>query len=131
MTQNESRKHTILIAEDEETNYLFLSEFLGKKGYAVIRAENGLESVDIIKSKKKIDLILMDIKMPVMNGYEATRLIKELKPEIPIIAQTAYALAGDSIKAREAGCDYYLAKPIRINILDEIIEKALKNAASK
>ncbi|MFC2106736.1 response regulator [Bacteroidota bacterium] len=131
MTHSENRKYTILIAEDEETNFLFLSEFLGKRGYDIIRAENGLESVDIIKSEKKIDLILMDIKMPLMNGYEATRLIKELKPEIPIIAQTAYALAGDSIKAREAGCDYYLAKPIRINILEEFVLKALKDTASK
>lgn len=125
MDQNGNRKKTILIAEDEDTNYLFLSEFLTKKGYRVIRAENGVETVDKIKSGEIVDLILMDIKMPIMNGYEATIEIKKIKPDIPIIAQTAYALAGDSIKAREAGCDNYLSKPIRITMLEEIVRNTL------
>jgi len=71
-------------------------------------------------------LVLMDIKMPDLNGYEATKLIKKFRPELPIIAQTAYALYGDDIKAKEAGCDEYITKPIRKKELFELIDKYLK-----
>jgi CheY-like chemotaxis protein len=78
----------------------------------LIRAKNGKEAVEIAKSNKDIDIILMDIKMPEKDGYTATSEIKKFRPNLPIIAQTAYAMEGDEEKAFQAGCDDYIAKPI-------------------
>jgi CheY-like chemotaxis protein len=105
-----SRK-TILIAEDVESNFLFLDEVIKKTGATILWATNGEKAIDLFK-KHKIDLILMDIQMPVMNGFEATRIIKKINPSIPIISQTAYAMAEDRDKSLEAGCDDYISKPI-------------------
>jgi CheY-like chemotaxis protein/anti-sigma regulatory factor (Ser/Thr protein kinase) len=110
----------ILIAEDEETNFFFLSEILNQTGAKVIHAHNGSEAIDICMKNKSIDLVLMDIKMPVLNGYEATRKIKELRPDLPVIAQTAFAFSDDLKKALDAGCDDYIAKPI---LKEYLIEK--------
>jgi PAS domain S-box-containing protein len=106
-------KKTILIVEDEYSNYFFLELMFSKMGITPIVAHNGQEAIDICKSNPEIDLILMDLKMPVLNGFEATKQIKAMRPELPIIAQTAYALSADKHKAIEAGCDDYLTKPIR------------------
>ena len=111
-TVNNHTTTTILVAEDEQLNYLFLSEILQGEKYQVIHALNGKEAVDIIYANDKIDLVLMDIKMPVMNGYDATKEIKKRKPHIPIIAVTAFALEEEKEMAFEAGCDDYLSKPI-------------------
>jgi CheY-like chemotaxis protein len=78
----------------------------------ILRAENGRIAVDLCLNNPNIDMVLMDLLMPVMNGYEATRQIKAQRPELPIIAQTAYAMADDRRKALEAGCDDFIAKPI-------------------
>jgi PAS domain S-box-containing protein len=110
----------ILIAEDEETNFFFLSEILNQTGAKVIHAHNGSEAIDICVKNQSIDLVLMDIKMPVLNGYEATRKIKELRPDLPVIAQTAFAFSDDLKKALDAGCDDYIAKPI---LKEYLIEK--------
>ena len=110
----------ILIGEDEEINYRFFEEILIDTKVNLIWAVNGKEAIEQCMVSDSIDLILMDIKMPVLNGYDATREIKKLKPNIPIIAQTAYALVGDEMKAREAGCDDYIHKPIDI---DSLIQK--------
>lgn len=113
----------ILIAEDVESNFLYLNAVLSKIKAQITWAKNGREAVDRFKADQGYDLILMDLQMPEMNGYEATRQIKAINPEIPIIAQTAFAMAEDRAKALDAGCDEYLAKPIRSKDLLNIIEK--------
>jgi CheY-like chemotaxis protein len=119
----------VLIAEDDESSYMYLKTVLDKIGMKNIRAENGESAVDLCFQNKEIGLVLMDINMPLMNGYEATKIIKSKFPELPIIAQTAYAVAGDREKVFEAGCDEYISKPIKQDILLDKIEKifALKN----
>ncbi|MFP4366564.1 MAG: response regulator [Bacteroidales bacterium] len=104
---------TLLIAEDEDFNFLLLEEFLNDTNINIIRACNGKEAVNICKSSKHIDLILMDIKMPLMNGLEATREIKKFMPGIPVIAQTAYAGDYDRNKAASYGCNDFLSKPFK------------------
>jgi CheY-like chemotaxis protein/anti-sigma regulatory factor (Ser/Thr protein kinase) len=101
----------ILIAEDEDSNYR-LMEIILKSSYEIVRAESGLEAVELCRSRPGIRLVLMDIKMPVMNGLEATRQIRQFNSDICIIAQTAYGLIGDREKAMEAGCNDYILKPI-------------------
>ena len=117
---------TILIAEDDDMNYLLLLELLSEKKLNILRAKTGKEAVNIcLNSDVEPDLILMDIKMPDLNGYEATVEIKKEKPHIPIIAQTAYAQAGDEEKSKKAGCDAYLTKPINGKLLLALIDKYL------
>jgi two-component system cell cycle response regulator DivK len=102
----------ILVVEDQEDNRQILRDLLGNAGYDMVEAENGEEALAEVE-KQKPDLILMDIQLPVMDGYEATRRIKanpDLKA-IPIIVVTSYALSGDEGKARDAGCDAYVTKP--------------------
>ena len=106
---------TILIAEDKKINYEIIKETLSITDADLLWAKNGLEAIEIVKQKDNIDLILMDIQMPGMDGYESTRKIKEINKDMIIIAQTAYALPKDSIKCFEAGCDDYIAKPISLN----------------
>lgn len=108
-----AEKKTILIVEDEYSNYFFLELMFSKMGITPIVAHNGQEAIDICKNNPMIDLVLMDLKMPVLNGFEATKQIKAMRPDLPIIAQTAYALSADKHRAIEAGCDDYLTKPIR------------------
>jgi two-component system cell cycle response regulator DivK len=103
----------VLITEDEEVNFFYLKTLLQKAKAKVIRAKNGKEAVDIItRHKGAIDLILMDLNMPVMDGYEAMRIIKSRHPSIPIIAQTAYTMNNDRHRCLEAGFNDYIAKPI-------------------
>jgi PAS domain S-box-containing protein len=103
----------ILIAEDQEMNYYFLQEIFFGLGIEIIHAWNGREAVEACRNNSNIDMVLMDIKMPVMDGLEATRQIKIINPTLPIIATTAYAMANDRENALRAGCDEYLSKPIR------------------
>jgi two-component system, cell cycle response regulator DivK len=102
----------ILVVEDQEDNRQILRDLLTNTGYDMIEAVDGEAAVAIAK-RERPDLILMDIQLPILDGYEATRRIKadpDLK-KIPIIVVTSYALSGDEPKAREAGCDAYVAKP--------------------
>lgn len=115
-------KKKILIVEDNVISYSLLETLLELKGMKCIWVKNGKEAVEYCQKSNPIDLILMDMKMPEMNGYEATRLIKKIRPELPIIAQTAYAIAGDKDKIFEAGCDYYISKPIK---KEDLYEKVL------
>ena len=104
----------ILVIEDHEDNRRIMNDTLSAAGFKVIEAVTGDAGVAMAESERP-DLILMDIQLPGIDGYEATRLIKA-KPalrHIPIIAVTSYALSGDDVKAKEAGCDAYLAKPFR------------------
>jgi len=116
----------ILVAEDDETSFKLVEILLKKENYKVIQAENGLEAVEMCKKNPDIDMVLMDLKMPVLDGYEATRKIREFNSELPIVAQTAYALAGDEQKALEAGCNEYVVKPILKADLFSKIQKLLK-----
>lgn len=116
---------TILIAEDVETNFKFLEMTLLKEKINILRARNGAEAVEICKSNQNIDLVLMDIKMPVLNGLDATKMILEFRSDLPIIAQTAYAFTNDRIMAIESGCVDYISKPIKINNLIKMIDKHL------
>ena len=100
----------ILIAEDNDSNYMLMTYIL-KKQYEYYRARDGREAVEIVKQDKP-DMILMDLKMPIQNGLEATRDIKALYPDLPIIAVTANAFDSDRIQAMEAGCVDFLPKPV-------------------
>lgn len=118
-------KKTILIVEDVNHNYKFLLHAVKPYNAKVLWAKNGKEAYDICKTDTKIDLVLMDINMPIMNGYKSTRLIKGLNKNIPIITQTAYAFAGEREKSFAAGCDEYILKPIRTQDLLKIMAKYL------
>jgi signal transduction histidine kinase len=115
---------TILIAEDELLNYKLLETLLKKTGAKVLWAKNGQEAVEAVSSKK-VDLIFMDIKMPKMNGYEATRAIKKFDNSIPIIAQTAFAFANEKKYILQSGCDMYLTKPIDHKEIYDVVNRFL------
>jgi len=121
-------KRTILIAEDEKINLFYLQILVNKiSDYTlnVLVAKNGKEAVDLCR-ENHIDLILMDIKMPVMDGLEATKIIKTFKPDVIIIAQTAYFTSTDKIIAMESGCDDFISKPINKEEFYSLIKKYLK-----
>ena len=118
-----ARKLKILIAEDDEVSELLLKEKLIVAGKEILVAKTGVDSVEACRNNPDIDLILMDIRMPEMGGYEATRKIREFNKEIVIIAQTAYGLSGDREKAIEAGCNDYISKPINVAELLDLITK--------
>lgn len=119
------KKYTILIAEDEESNYMYISELLLDTHVNILHVENGHDAVELCLSTSNIDLVLMDIKMPIMNGLDATKLIKNTKPELPIIAQTAFAAGKDREMSLYAGCDDYIAKPMSADRLIDLIAKYL------
>ncbi len=106
-------KPFVLIAEDEELNFLYIEFIMKMINCNYIRACNGAEAVELCRQNNNITLVLMDIKMPVLNGLEATQLIHEFCPGLPIIATTAYAETGDEHRFLAAGCNGYLAKPIK------------------
>jgi len=116
----------ILVAEDEYTNYLLLAEILSETNANLIWAKNGLQAVEYFVSNA-IDVVLMDIKMPGMNGYEATKKIRELNKNVPVIAQTAFAMAGEREKIMESGCDDYIAKPIKYDQILSLINKYMSS----
>lgn len=114
---------TILIAEDDDSSYEFLSVILSQKNVQLLRTINGEDTVKVFKENATISLILMDIKMPVMDGLEATQLIRKFNTEVPIIAQTAYSFSNEKIAALEAGCSAYISKPIRKADLIRLIKE--------
>ena len=113
----------ILVAEDDEVSVLLLSKALRKYCREIVTAENGLEAVEACRNHADIDLFLMDIKMPVMDGFEATRLIRKFNKDVIIIAQTAFGLTGDREKAIEAGCNDFISKPLVLEELKVLIRK--------
>jgi len=117
---------TVLIAEDIASNYNFLRLLLKKTKIGIIWVENGKDALDEIESNANIDLLLLDINLPIMNGYEAATAIKKIRPDLPIIAQTAYALEGDKEKSLLAGCNDYIPKPIVISVLLKKMQGFLK-----
>jgi CheY-like chemotaxis protein len=122
---------TILLVEDNEMNRDMLSRRLERKGYSVTLALDGAEGLQKARTQNP-DLILMDMSLPVVDGWEATRQLKadEMTRRIPIIALTAHAMASDEQKAREAGCDDFDTKPIELPRLVEKIESLLQRRAS-
>ena len=111
---------TILIAEDDDLSTILLKKNLKGENITILCAENGWEAVELVQHHPEINLVLMDIKMPIMNGYEATRLIKEQRPDLPIIAQSAFTSKEEREKAEEAGCNDFITKPISKS---ELLEK--------
>ena len=114
----------ILVAEDEDSNYELVRIVLSKR-YRLMRAKNGIEAVTMCEEEHPA-LVLMDIRMPDMNGLDATRIIKEVNSDIPIVALSAYAFEENIREAREAGCDEFLAKPFRVEDLLDTVHKYVK-----
>jgi len=110
---SENDSPLILIAEDEDSNYLYLEIILKKQKLNVLRAKDGQQAVDLCRKFSNISIVFMDIKMPVMDGLEATHIIKSLRSDLPIIGVTAYALSGDANRLLQAGFDDYLSKPLK------------------
>jgi PAS domain S-box-containing protein len=114
---------TILIAEDEDTNFSFVDTLIKPTNAIVIRAKDGVEAINICKNNSKIDLVLMDIKLPKVDGLEATKQIKKFRKTLPIIAHTAYAMTVDEGTCLRAGCDAYVCKPVKIDPLLKLMQK--------
>lgn len=125
ITHNKPIVKNILVVEDDEYNYLYLKELLVAMGINVVWSTNGLKAIETLKQQTDIDAVLLDLKMPIMDGFEAAKRIREFNTQIPIIAQTAYAFASDREKALEAGCNDYIAKPIDSNELHSLLFKYL------
>jgi CheY-like chemotaxis protein len=115
-------KKTVLVAEDEEYNYLYIEEILLAMGVEILHAKNGVEAIDLLNAHDDVSLVLMDIKMPVMNGYEAASIIKQHKPSLPIVAQSAYALDHERKKYGDVFDDYVI-KPINHQLLKLVLSK--------
>ncbi|HYX07005.1 MAG TPA: ATP-binding protein, partial [Bacteroidales bacterium] len=113
----------ILIAEDDEVSRKYLLLLINDSGAEILEAETGIETIEICRQNNDLDLILMDIQMPGLNGYEATREIRKFNTDVVIISQTAYAISGDREKAIEAGCNDYISKPINKTKLQILIQK--------
>ena len=126
-TQYDWSNLTFLVAEDDDSSYIYVKELLKKTKVQLVRAVNGREVIEAVKFSEKIDCILMDIQMPYINGYEATKEIKKLNPSIPVIAQTAFAMEGDKEKSILAGCDDYITKPVQPRYLLEKISQFLSD----
>lgn len=115
----------ILVAEDEEVNYLYIQTLIEdfcESNCRIIRAKNGLEAIEACKKNPPPSVVLMDMSMPKMDGYEATKIIKELNPNIPVIAQTAYVTSDERDSAFESGCDDLISKPIQLEQITDIIK---------
>lgn len=115
---------TILIVDDVDINIELIKEILEGTHMRILDAHNGQQAINSCLQDKSIDIVLMDIQMPIMNGYEATRQIKKMRPDLPIIAQTAYAFAEDVSKSIAAGFNDYIAKPFD---RDKLIEILIRN----
>ena len=120
---DDMNQKTILVAEDEDSNYELVKIVLQKR-YRLLRAHNGIEAVNLNEDERP-DLILMDIRMPEMNGLDATRIIKEVNHDTPVIALSAYAFEENVREAKMAGCDEFMAKPFRVENLIEVVKKYL------
>jgi len=117
------KNKTILIVDDEEYNYFYLTEILKSTHASLLHANNGKVAIEICQNNPSINIVLMDIKMPIIDGYTATKEIKKFRPDLPIIAQTAYGMSDDRDKALNAGCDDYISKPLLKEKLIIIINK--------
>lgn len=122
MTNN---KYKILIADDDNISVILLTNYLKNIPTEFFIARDGVEAIKIFEDNPDIDIILMDLKMPKLNGLQATKKIKSLNPNVKIIAETAFAMVDDEKKALDAGCDAYITKPINAEKLITIIKEML------
>jgi signal transduction histidine kinase/ActR/RegA family two-component response regulator len=122
------KKLKILITDDDESSAMLLTEIVKKYGKEFLYAENGVEASEACRNNPDLDLVLMDIQMPIMDGYEATKQIRQFNKKIVIIAQTAYVRDGDRAKAIDAGCNDYVSKPINHSLITELIKKYYKES---
>ena len=113
----------ILIAEDDEISEMLISNAVQRFGKTIIKVKTGIDAVEVCCNNPDIDVVLMDIKMPEMDGYEAIRQIRLFDPNVIIIVQTAFSLTGDREKAISAGCDEYITKPISQSLIISLLEK--------
>jgi CheY-like chemotaxis protein len=120
------KQKKVLLVEDHKYSLIVLQKMLEQSGIFVVPVENGQEAVNVFQENPDIDLIFMDIKMPVMDGYAAMREIKKLNPKVKIIAETAYARDGDEAIILNAGFDGYISKPITKASLEKILDLFLK-----
>ena len=118
---------TILVAEDDDVNFLYIKEIFKGTGAEILHAINGREAVEMCEKNDRIGIVLIDIKMPVMNGYEAIKKIREFRPSLPIIAQTAFALSNEMLKAFNAGSNDYISKPFTREQLLSIVSKNMSS----
>lgn len=116
---------TILVVEDEEVSRFLFEKALKKTQANLFFVKNGFDAVEMVKQNPEIDLVLMDIRLPRMDGLEATSKIKKIYPELPVIIQTAYALHSAQHEALEKGCDDFITKPIKMETLLQILRKHL------
>jgi PAS domain S-box-containing protein len=116
---------SFLVVEDDKVSYKFLEGIFRKTGAKILHADNGLKAIDYCKTHPEIDIVLMDIQLPEMSGLDATRIIKAIRKDLPIIAQTANAMSDDKEKCLEVGCVDYVSKPINVNLLFHKIDKHL------
>ena len=123
-SENQIKNLKILIAEDDETSGILLSTFVSEFSNEIIKSKTGREAIEVCLNNPDLDLILMDIQMPDLNGYEATRQIRKFNKDVVIIAQTAFGLAGDREKSLEAGCNDYITKPINKDQLVALIQNS-------
>jgi PAS domain S-box-containing protein len=113
----------VLVAEDDDINFFYLKEMLSIYPLEILRASNGFKAIEMVKNNPDIDIVLMDIKMPGMDGHEATREVKKIRRDLPVIAQTAYAFSSDREKAYAAGCDDYISKPLnRVKLVSLLVK---------
>lgn len=122
---NLNGKKTILVAEDDEFSFIFIKEIIGQLNLEYIHVENGQQAIDICQTNKDIGIVLMDIQMPIISGHEAAKQIKKFNPELPIIAQTAYALESDRLRFNDNSFDDYLTKPLNEEELKQKLAKYL------
>ena len=124
--KNQIKDLKIIIAEDDEISEMLITIDVEQFSKEILKARNGFEAIEVCRNNPDTDLILMDIQMPVMNGHEATRQIRQFNKDVVIIAQTAFGLSGDREKAIEAGCNAYISKPIKKDELLSLIQKYFK-----
>jgi len=113
----------VLVVDDVVNNYTYIMNVLKKQDCEVLYAGNGRDAVDICKITKDIDLVFMDLNLPIINGFEATKQIKEFRKHLPIIAITAYSSGENRRKAKDSGCNDYLVKPVFMIQIENIIQK--------
>lgn len=127
VTKNYSwQDKVVLVVEDDTSSLMLIKTILSKTGAKVLVAEDGETAIDLVQNDVNIDLILMDIRLKGLNGLEATKQIKQIKPNTPVIAQTACAIIGDMEKCLDAGCNAYITKPIERNLLLETMDYYFK-----
>lgn len=118
---------TILVVEDEESSRFLFEKTLKKTRADIVYVNNGAAAINLLKGKSDIDVVLMDIRLPVMDGIAATYLIKKLHPQMPVIIQTAYEISVAREEARKSGCDDFISKPIHSDALLSMLQKYLTN----